>query len=331
MAISSVKNPKATVFIPTYNGERYLEDLLKAVFKQSFPFNYEVLVIDSGSTDRTLDIINKFPKVKLHQIPNSEFGHGKTRNLAAKMSNSEFMVYLSQDAVPAHPKWLSAMVEPFSLSDKVFAVFGKQSPRTICDITTKREINSVFKSLGPDHSLMIHRSELISEKYPIEPVLNFMSDVNSAVRREYLINKIPYQNVKYAEDQLLGADTLKKGYLKVYTPTGEVWHSNEYGLKDSFYRKYDEYSAMYEIFGIKPSSKITSHIKPVILGSFKDIVATLRDSSYTPKRKLLNLSTSWIRNIQRERAAYTVGNDSRRNKGTNNSLEERNKNHITRV
>ena len=84
--------PTATVFIPTYNGSEYLVQLLDAVLSQK-NVSFEVLIIDSGSKDDTLSIIKKYSAVKLHQIPNSEFGHGKTRNLAAKMSRGELIIY----------------------------------------------------------------------------------------------------------------------------------------------------------------------------------------------------------------------------------------------
>ena len=70
----------ATVVIPTYNGELYLRRILTALREQKIDGEFEVMVIDSGSTDATLDIVSDYPEVRLHEIKNSEFGHGKTRN-----------------------------------------------------------------------------------------------------------------------------------------------------------------------------------------------------------------------------------------------------------
>jgi rhamnosyltransferase len=86
MTISQPENvvPDAlvTVAVLTYNGETYLEQILTAVEAQAIDGEVDILVIDSGSTDGTLGIVARHPGVRLHQIPNSEFGHGKTRNLA---------------------------------------------------------------------------------------------------------------------------------------------------------------------------------------------------------------------------------------------------------
>ena len=97
----SANAPVATVVIPTFNGQRYLEEVLSSLFQQKTDFPYEVVIIDSGSTDASLDIINSFPVI-LHQIPNSEFNHGETRNLGAQLAKGQFVAYLTHDATPAN-------------------------------------------------------------------------------------------------------------------------------------------------------------------------------------------------------------------------------------
>jgi rhamnosyltransferase len=93
---------RVTVSVLSYNGERYFEALLMAVEAQVYPGDVEVLVVDSGSTDRTLDIVAAHPGVRLHAIPNAEFGHGRTGNLVAKLADGEYVIYLTHDGVPAH-------------------------------------------------------------------------------------------------------------------------------------------------------------------------------------------------------------------------------------
>lgn len=317
--------PTATVFIPTYNGSEYLAQLLDAVLSQK-NVSFEVLIIDSGSKDDTVSIIKKYPAVKLHQIPNSEFGHGKTRNLAAKMSQGEFMVYLSQDAVPAHDRWLEYMIEPFYVSDTVFCVVGRQIPRPHADAPTKREVSGVFDALGPDHSIMLHRKASLATGLDTGAALTFMSDVNSAVRREYLLSKIAYRDVRYSEDQLLGKDVLDAGYLKAYSAKGSVYHSNEYGIRDYFRRKYDEYMGMYEVLEVLPSASKKYHIKWLVKTTIEDYLFILKDKDYSLKSKLRNFASSPIRNFLRARAALLVANDSYRNKhGLKHSLEQKDK------
>jgi rhamnosyltransferase len=316
----------ATVCIPTYNGEEYLDDLLHSVFKQRVPFGFEVLVIDSGSTDNTLKILSKYPKIKLHQIPNSEFGHGKTRNLGAKLAKGKYIVYLSQDAVPASDRWLEYMCEPFMISDDVYCVFGKQTPRPNADAPTKREVLQVFNSLGPDHSISLARKQSLISKEPLENYLTFFSDVNSAVRLDYLLHKIPYRDVRYSEDQLLGSDVLDAGFIKAYAPMGEVFHSNEYSVRDYFYRKFDEYLGMYEVLGVVPGGGRAAHIKRWLRDTILDIPFIIKDKDYSFHLKVTNLATSWIRNYYRQKASYMVASPRLRHKYEDrNSLEKRRK------
>lgn len=295
-----------SVFIPTYNGEEYLVDLLSSVFSQKTELSYEVIIIDSGSSDATLSVIDKFPKVRLYTIPNSEFGHGKTRNEAARLAKGQYMVYLSQDAVPASDKWLESMIEPFFLSDQVYCVYGKQTPRPNADAPTKREVSGVFNSLGPDHSIIVNRRKCLVTNKDVESYLTFFSDVNSAVRRDYLLQEIPYRDVSYSEDQLLGSDVLEAGYLKAYAPRANVWHSNEYSINDYFKRKFDEYLGMYETLGVLPSGGVLSHCKRWLKDSLADIPFIVHDNDYSIIQKTTNICTSWVRNAQRQRASFLV-------------------------
>ena len=76
-----------SIVIPTKNGGHLFEKVLDAVFKQKTEYEYEVICVDSGSKDGTLDVIRKYP-CRLFQIEPSEFGHGKTRNYGAERISS---------------------------------------------------------------------------------------------------------------------------------------------------------------------------------------------------------------------------------------------------
>jgi rhamnosyltransferase len=321
MEKSKSKKINVTIAVPTYNGADYLDDLIGAVFSQKTNLVYEMLVIDSGSSDRTLEIIKKYPEVKLHEIPNSDFGHGKTRNLASKMANGDFIVFLSQDAVPATSKWLEYMIEPFYISDKVFCVVGKQTPRAHCDATTKREVSLAFAPLGPDHTIMLHRGKSLITQETIVPALTFFSDVNSAVRLDYIRNIIPYRDIEYAEDQLLGKDVLDAGYIKVYAPSGNVIHSNEYPISKYFNRRIDEFNAMQKFMNLKPESRIPSLMKLYIIDTLKDILFTLKDKDYTLLEKIINFAESIVRNAQKQIASYIVGKSGKNGNISKYSLE----------
>lgn len=258
----------ATVAILTLNAEEFLDEVLKAVTTQKTDKEYEILVIDSGSTDRTLEIVASYPSVRLHQIPNTEFGHGKTRNLAVQLAKGKYVLFLTQDATPTHDRWLDYMVEPFAISDDIICVFGKQIPRADCFATLKREIFEVFRSFGQDDAIVLHRKTKVHKDLIIANT--FLSDVNSAVRKSVVGSKLPYRDVKYAEDQGLGIDTLENGYIKAYVPLGSVYHSHNYRLIKYYKRKFDEAVGLREATG----QVMTAGRKELVLGTFK---ASLKD------------------------------------------------------
>lgn len=284
----------ATIALLTFNGEEFLEQLLGAVFDQATDKKFEVLVIDSGSTDGTLQIVEKFPAVRLHQIPNEEFGHGRTRNLAVKLADSEFVLFLTQDAVPSHDKWLDYMLEPFGIGEKVSCVFGKQIPRADCFATLKREVTVAFRSFGTDDAIVLHRQTKLTDQLGLTNT--FFSDANSAVRKSAL-HSIPFRDVDYAEDQALGIDMLAAGYYKAYAPLGSVYHSHNYPLRKYFKRKFDESVGLRKSTGQTPQASR----KELFIGSAKstlrDYSFILRDTDYSIGRKLHNLVLAPFYNI----------------------------------
>lgn len=281
---------KATVFIPTWFGEKYLDEVLAAIFRQKVDFLYEVLIYDTSSTDRTPGIIKKYAEkhtnLRWKTITKDEFGHGKTRNAAAHDAKGEFVVFISQDVTPAHDRWLYEMVKPFELSENIIGVMGKQDPRPHCFPLLKSEIRAVFRNFGPDFGTTIFYKDSFVKSQGDYDAISFYSDVNSAARKKYLTGKLPYQDVPYAEDQLFGRDVIDAGYQKAYAARGNVIHSNDMTLGEYKHRMFDETMGLRKI-GLPvdiPSRKLIT--KMIVKGSIKDIYHILRDSDYSWKRKL---------------------------------------------
>ena len=112
-----------TVAIPVLNGARYLDEVLTAVRAQRIDRELEILIVDSGSTDGSLEIAREHGAV-VHQIDKSEFSHGGTRNRMMEMARGDHVVFITQDATPAHDGWLAALLEGFDQAGDVAAVFG---------------------------------------------------------------------------------------------------------------------------------------------------------------------------------------------------------------
>ncbi len=295
------ESPRVTVVILTFNGETYLKRILSSVFEQRLEGEIEVLVIDSGSTDDTLAIVAEFPTVRLHQIPNAEFGHGKTRNLAARLAAGEFLAFLTHDAIPVDEDWLDQLLLPFGLDDKVMAVLGRQIPRAACFPLQKYDIAGLFAGLGNNAGTTLYFADgSISGQASLD-VLGFYSDVNSATRRAFLTEVLPYRDVPYAEDQLFGKDVIEAGYIKAYSPRAAVEHSNDLTYAEFGKRIFDETVGLRRIgFDIRPLSG-GSALRMGVRGAIADTLRIVRDPHYTTKRKLFWLVVNPLFHAQKWR------------------------------
>lgn len=283
-------NIKATVFIPTYYGEGNLDELFTALYKQKVDFEYEILVIDTSSKDRTPEIIRswapKFQHFRYETITKPEFSHGRVRQQAAKMAQGEYVVYLTQDATPAHDRWLYEIIQPMERIPQVAGVMGKQDPRPAALPLLKEEIIRTFAQFGPDFGTSVFYEDEFIDSQQVFDLVTFYSDVNSAARKSVLLGDVPYQDIPYAEDQKFGEDLVRHGYMKAYAPRANVWHTNEIKLRDYKKRMFDEIVGVRRVGKTMDPISIPFVIKQVVRALTLGSRFILRDGQYSWKRKL---------------------------------------------
>jgi glycosyltransferase involved in cell wall biosynthesis len=243
-----------TVAIPVLNGARYLGEVLSAVRSQRIEREIEILIVDSGSTDGSQEIARRHGAV-LHEIPAHEYSHGGTRNRMVEMARGEYVAFLTQDATPAHDGWLAALIEGFDQADDVAAVFGPHDPRPDASHMIKSEMDRHFASWGNGGREIdvqrLDRSPAGIAAYRDFPgQLTFLSDVNCAIAR-WAWERVPYRDVPYAEDQLLGRELIEAGYAKVFHPGARVIHSHDYPPWRFFRRYFDEFRSLREVLGFR--------------------------------------------------------------------------------
>lgn len=260
----------ATIVIPTKNGGTHFDKVLDCIFKQQTIYTYEVICVDSGSSDGTLDIIRKYP-CTLYEIPKEEFGHGRTRNYGASKGTGEFIVFITQDAMPASDTWLQNFLDAMHMDDKIAGGFGIHYPYPDCNLIDKIMLRNHFRNFGEQRSIFqIDDWERYKTDEGYRSYLSFFSDNNSCLRRS-VWEQIPYEDVEFAEDQIWAKKVLEQGYKKVYVPDAPVYHSHNFPVKTYLGRCYDEFKALYAINGYK----IAETRKQVLAGS---IHATMHDA-----------------------------------------------------
>jgi len=217
-----------SIIILTKNAGGNFKLLLEGIFSQKFDSQYEVLVIDSGSTDETLSIAKKFP-VKITQIKPEEFHHGKTRNLGAQLSLGSTLVYITQDALPLDNDWLQKLVDNLKDSNVAMAC-GRQIPWE----TTKPPEKFFYVYNFPQQKIIVASG---ASDYYHDNI--FISNVNSAIKRDVWRQFNFSENIIMAEDKEFAKRILSAGWSITYEPNAAVYHAHDFGLWSIFRRHID--------------------------------------------------------------------------------------------
>ncbi len=216
-----------SVVIPAKNGRPTIGPCLDAVLAQEYEGDLDVLVIDSGSTDGTLDDVAARPSVRLHRIPPSNFDHGDTRNLGAGLTRGEAIVFLVQDAEPVGRRWLAQLVG--NLADpQVAGAFSRILPRPDAGPLVQRGCQGdlCYGTLRVEARATTPAELRALDPHALRVRCNF-NDVSSVVRRS-VWERMPLQRGMFGEDIKFARAALEAGWTVVFDPRSEVLHSHEY-------------------------------------------------------------------------------------------------------
>jgi len=217
-----------SVIIPTYNAQKYLPRLLESLKQQTMPF--ELLIIDSSSTDNTIEIANKYTD-NIIVIPHEEFDHGGTRTKAAKASTGDILIFLTQDALPYDANVLETLLGVFNDPSTAVA-YGRQLAYEKTNLFGKhlRAFNY------PPHSHI----RTLNDKDTYGFKTAFLSDSFAAYRRAVLQDIGWFKNgLIVGEDTHAGAKILLEGKNVAYEAAAKVYHSHSYSIWKEFKRYFD--------------------------------------------------------------------------------------------
>jgi rhamnosyltransferase len=232
MSIATIKStpvadPEVSVVLLTKNAGPGWRSVLEAVTTQILCSPYEVLIIDSTSTDNTIEISKTFP-VTIYQIPTESFGHGQTRNLGARLGNGNTIVFLTQDAMPGNAYWLREHLHGLR-RDSVAGVFGRQIPRPDARPTEQFSYSMDY----PDYDFTIDKNSAMLHSV-------IFSDVNASIRRSILLLYPFPDDIIASEDVQWASMILRNGYDIAYSSAASVIHSHSYSLATIFQVNFDQ-------------------------------------------------------------------------------------------
>jgi glycosyltransferase involved in cell wall biosynthesis len=209
-------SPRVSIIIRCYNEAEHIGKLLHGIEAQSFE-EYEIILVDSGSTDGTLGIAESFGVDETVYIDPENFSFGRALNCGCEAASGEFFVIASAHVYLRRDDWLEQLLDKFD--ENVALVYGKQRGN---DVTTFSE-NQIFKQWFPNH-------DIERQNHP------FCNNANAAIRRE-VWTEFPY------DEQLTGLEDVdwakrvqKAGHDISYSADAEIVHVHDETVREVFNR-----------------------------------------------------------------------------------------------
>lgn len=216
-----------SIIVPTYNAGTEFKKFCKMIKKQTANIK-QVLVIDSSSTDSTVDIAKSFG-FDVEVIAKSDFGHGKTRQYALDKISTEIAVFLTQDALLYDEFSVENLVKCLTSDDKIAAVYGRQIPYPNTGILGKFARLYNYPEISKINTFEDRKVKGIKTA--------FLSDSFAAYKKSMLIQIGGFpQKVNFGEDTYVAAKFLINGYKTAYCAGAKVYHSHDYSLLQEYKR-----------------------------------------------------------------------------------------------
>lgn len=230
-----------SIILLTKNGEKYIRSLLDGLYRQKNIECAEIIAIDSGSTDGTQGILSAYP-LTLMRIAPEEFGHGRTRNLGARIARGRFLLFLPQDATPVGTDWLETLLRPFD-DAAVAGAYCRQMPRPDASAMEKFFLLNAYPARYESRTLAKGEDASLSRC--------FFSTVGGIIRASLWRDHPFREDVIMSEDQAWSKEIMLAGHAIVYQPAAEVLHSHQYGIAGIFRRNFDSGFSIQQIFAGK--------------------------------------------------------------------------------
>lgn len=224
--------PLVSIIIINWNGKTVIERCLRAVFDQTFQ-NFEIIVVDNGSTDGSLQVIaDLFPQIRLIQLE-SNHGFAHANNVASAQARGQWLALINSDVFP-EPDWLQAMLDASQTHPDLYFF-------TSCQIQANDP--NLLDGTGDQYNIggIAWRRQI---NQPVENAVPYIDEVFSACGAAALIPRDAFLETggfdedyfSYLEDVDLGFRLRLLGYRCLYVPRARVLHvgSASLGVESEF-------------------------------------------------------------------------------------------------
>lgn len=219
-----------TVIVPTYRPGIKFARLMESLKKQTL-LPDKVIIMNTEEKFWKDSMIRGMKQAEVFHISKEEFDHGRTRAKAAEMADSEFLVFFTQDAVPADTGTLEHLLAPFK-DPQIGAVYGRQIPDENC-----RLVERYTRSFNyPGESRKKTKDDI-----PSLGIKTFFCSNVCAAYRKSIYEKMGgfFFPAIFNEDMIMAGNMVKKGYAVFYAADARVIHSHNYTWRQQFRRNFD--------------------------------------------------------------------------------------------
>ena len=235
-----------SIVIRTFNEALNLKKLLNILNKQTI--KHEIIVVDSGSTDKTLEVAKKNNCKVLICNP---FTYGKALNLGIKEAKSKYVCLLSAHCFPTTKKYLENMLNDFD-HHMIAGVYSKQLPTKNANILDKRNLSIIF------------RNEKLHQRKD-----SFFNNASSMIRKDVWDMVKFDENLNAFEDINWSMQVQKMNYTIVYEPSSAVYHYHNERNTKTISRYENEWSSYKEII---KNSRVISYKKNDLIKSLNILI-----------------------------------------------------------
>jgi len=229
---------KCSLVIPVYNAEFTISNCIDSAIKQSIGRNedeYEIIIVDDGSNDKTNDIIREYPVKKIRQ---TNQGPAIARNNGAKVAKSDIVVFTDSDC-EIDSYFLEYITTPFSDNDEIVAVQGSYK-------TKQREFIARFCQVEIESRYM----RMLKHEY-----IDFIGSYAAAYRKDIFLECGGFDAgfpIASGEDSELSYKLSKKGCKMIFVPEAIIYHQHPAKLKNYLKVKYNRGYWRVKLYSMHP-------------------------------------------------------------------------------
>lgn len=229
--------PKISIITPTYNSSKFIKRTIKSVLNQTYK-DWEYLIIDDGSTDNTVELVNEFtkqdPRIKLFKTPQNSGGPATPKNIGIENARGEYVAFLDHD-----DEWLPEKLEK---QLKVFEESKNEKIGLVCCF-----INIVDDKTGKTTSRHKNFNKTNTLKLLVQ--YNFFLTSSCIMVKKSIINKIGGfdNNFQVSDDWDMWLRILKSGYEFDFAPEYLInyfVHENNLSNDSNIEQQFKEFNLM---------------------------------------------------------------------------------------